>query len=168
MNETAPTAILRVDLLRDVSGPGWAETLAIRRLVFGVEQGIADVDAPDPQDAASVHAVAWLETAATGALRREAVGIGRITLNNQGRDEALIAWVATLPEARRQGVATAIMDRLLAEADAAGMAETVLAAQRHAERFYSRFGFFAAGTPYMVGAIPHRWMVRYRPRHVRR
>lgn len=168
MNETAPSAVLRVDLLREPTGPGWPETLAIRRRVFAAEQGIADVDAPDPQDADSVHAVAWLETPVGEAIERRAVGIGRITLNNQGRDEALIAWVATLPEARRHGVATAIMDRLLAEADAAGMAETVLAAQRHAERFYARFGFFAAGQPYMVGAIPHRWMVRYRPRHVGR
>lgn len=167
MNETAPSIVLRVDLLREPTGPGWEETLAIRRHVFGAEQGIADVDAPDPQDAASLHAVAWFETASDAVRRREAVGIGRITFNNQGRDEALIAWVATLPEARRHGVATAVMDRLLAEADAAGIPETVLAAQRHAERFYARFGFFAAGQPYMVGSIPHRWMVRYRPRHVR-
>ncbi len=168
MNEAAPPAILRVDLLREPSGPGWPETLAIRRRVFGAEQGIADVDTPDPQDAASIHAVAWLETEAGGVTRREAVGIGRITFNNQGRNEALIAWVATLPEARRRGVAAAVMDHLLAEADAAGIPETVLAAQRHAEPFYARFGFFAAGQPYMVGSIPHRWMVRYLPRHLQR
>jgi predicted GNAT family N-acyltransferase len=158
----APPELLRVELLTEPSGPGWPETLAIRRIVFAGEQRIADVDAPDPEDANSLHAVAWLEPV-TGDAHRRAVGIGRITLNHLGRDEALIAWIATLPETRRRGVAAAVLGRLLAEADAAGISQTVLAAQRHAEGFYGRFGFFASGTPYMVGAIPHRWMIRFRP-----
>jgi predicted GNAT family N-acyltransferase len=158
----APPDLLRVDLLREPAGAGWPETLAIRRRVFAVEQRLADVDAPDPQDSDSLHAVAWLEPAA-GDGQHRAVGVGRLTLFNQGRDEGLIAWVATLPEARRRGVASAVLRRLLAEADAAGMGQTVLAAQRHAEGFYGRFGFFATGLPYLVGGIPHRWMIRYRP-----
>jgi predicted GNAT family N-acyltransferase len=44
------------------------------------------------------------------------------------------------------------------------MGETVLAAQRHAEAFYSALGFFPTGAPYKVRGIPHRWMVRQRPR----
>jgi len=70
--------------------------------------------------------------------------------------------VATAPEVRHRGIGTAVMEALLAQADAAGIGETFLAAQRQAEGFYGRLGFFAVGAPYAVRGVPHRWMVRRR------
>ena len=163
-SEAATPPILRVGIISGTSDPAWPAVVALRERVFGREQGIAEATASDPDDARSLHAVAWLETSERGRQERRLVGTGRITLHHGGRDEALIAWVATAPEARRRGVATAVMGALLAEADAVGVGETLLAAQRHAEGFYGRLGFFAAGAPYAVHGIPHRWMTRTRTR----
>jgi predicted GNAT family N-acyltransferase len=162
LHEAAEPSLLRVEVIQGTVNPAWPAVVALRERVFGGEQGIAEATASDPDDARSLHAVAWLETSGPGGGEWRLVGTGRITLHHGGRDEALIAWVATAPEARRRGVATAVMGALLAEADAAGVGETLLAAQRHAEGFYGRLGFFAAGAPYAVHGIPHRWMTRQR------
>jgi predicted GNAT family N-acyltransferase len=92
------------------------------------------------------------------------VGIGRLTLNLGENGEALIAWVAALPNARRQGVGGAVMRFLLGAADAAGAPLVMLAAQAHAEPFYRRLGFIAADASYIVNGVTHRWMARYPPR----
>ena len=142
-------------------GPHWTGVLGLRERVFGEEQGIVDSGAADPDDDSSLHAIAVVERPGR---RPEVVGAGRLTLNNQGRDEAIVAWVATDRAWRRRGIGSEVMRALLDEADLAGMRETVLAAQRHAEPFYSALGFFPTGSPYKVRGIPHRWMVRARPR----
>ncbi len=160
--EATEAAVLRVEIIAGTSDPAWPAVVALRERVFGREQGIAEATASDPDDARSLHAVAWLETADPGRRDRRPVGTGRITLNRGGRDEALIAWVATAPEVRQRGIGAAVMAALVAEADAVGIGETLLAAQRHAEGFYGRLGFFAVGAPYAVNGIPHRWMVRTR------
>lgn len=153
---------LRIELIFGIADPLWPAVVALRRRVFGREQGIADAHATDPDDARSHHAVAWLEPTDTSAGGARIVGTGRLTLRHNDRDEALIAWVATAPEERRRGVGRAVMLALLAEADAAGMDQTLLAAQRQAEGFYGRLGFFAAGAPYQAHGIAHRWMIRQR------
>ena len=151
----APT-VLRAD-----PGPAFAAVLELRRRVFGDEQGIADAAVTDRDDERSLHALALLPDA-TGAARP--VGTGRLTLNQGERGEALIAWVATLPEARCRGVGAAVMRFLLAAADEAGAPMVVLSAQTHAEGFYRRLGFVPAGRPFDVKGIEHRWMARPRPR----
>ncbi len=145
-------------------GPGgqyWPGVLALRQRVFGEEQGIVDSGATDPDDDTSFHAIAIV---AQPGRRGEVVAAGRLTLNNQGRDEAIVAWVATEMTYRRRGIGREIMYALLDEADIAGIRETVLAAQRHAESFYGALGFVPSGAPYKVRGIPHRWMIRQRPR----
>ena len=158
----AEIPVLRVAIIAGTSDPAWPAVVALRERVFGREQGIAEATAADPDDAGSLHAVAWLEMPGPNRHDARLVGTGRITLHRADRDEALIAWVATAPELRQRGIGTAVMAALLAEADAAGIGETRLAAQRHAEGFYGRLGFFAAGAPYAVNGIPHRWMTRQR------
>lgn len=156
-------AVLRIQVLSGVDHPAWAAVVALRDRVFRREQGFAEAASSDSDDQHSLHALAWLTSSGAVAHADRLVGVGRMTFNREGRNEALIAWVATAPEARHRGVGSAVMRALLAEADAAGIAETLLAAQRHAEGFYGRLGFFAVGAPYTARGVAHRWMVRQRP-----
>ena len=146
---------------RPEDGPEYGSVLELRRHVFGLEQGIAGAVVADRDDERSLHALALL---ADTAGERHPVGTGRLTLGYGERGEALIAWVATRPEARGRGVGTAVMRFLLAAADEAGEPTVVLNAQTHADRFYRRLGFVPAGRPFDVKGIEHRWMARARPR----
>lgn len=74
------------------------------------------------------------------------VPVGRVWVYWPG-DECLIVDLALLPEHRRQGIGTRIVEKLLAEADAAGVP-----ARAHVERlntpsfaFWTRLGFTEIG-----------------------
>lgn len=141
----------------------WARTpeemtaiFELRRRVFYEEQGIIDGRVTDGDDSRSFHAMAVIPEGVVGA--------GRLTPPGRGRAEAHIAWVATLPGYRRHGVGTAVMQALLAAADAAGYPAVVLSAQAHALRFYERLGFVPYGDRFRVRGIEHQMMVRRRPR----
>jgi len=144
------------EVVRAIDGAAFLAVLALRRRVFDDEQRIADASVTDRDDERSLHALALLP----GPAGRQPVGTGRLTLGFGGRGEALIAWVATLPEARGRGVGAATMRFLLAAADRAGSPTVVLSAQTHAEGFYRRLGFVRAGQPFVVKGIEHRWMAR--------
>lgn len=151
---------LEVVAARPDGGVAFGAVLELRRQVFGLEQGIAGAVVSDRDDDRSLHALALLADAAG---QRRPVGTGRLTLGHGHQGEALIAWVATRPEARGRGVGTAVMRFLLAAADEAGAPLTVLSAQTHADRFYRRLGFVPAGRPFTVKGIEHRRMTRGRP-----
>jgi predicted GNAT family N-acyltransferase len=127
----------------------------IRRRVFGDEQRIADAAAPDPDDSRSLHVLAELPEGA--------IGTGRLTLPSKSESGSQIAWVATLPEYRRQGVGGAIMRALLATADRSQTDVTLLSAQTHALDFYRDFGFQPFGERFKMKGIEHQIMVRWRP-----
>jgi predicted GNAT family N-acyltransferase len=127
----------------------------IRRRVFGEEQQIADAAAPDPDDPHSIHVLA--------VLPEGAVGTGRLTLPSAAENGAQIAWVATLPGYRRQGVGGAIMRALLAAVDASQTDLTMLSAQTHALNFYRQFGFEPFGDRFVMRGIEHQIMYRWRP-----
>ena len=136
--------------------------LEIRRRVFAEEQGVADLRVADSDDARSLIALATLPPTAAGGGRRP-VSTGRLTLPPAKGGQALVAWVATIPEARGQGAGGLVMKYLLDAADNAGAREVALAAQLPAEDFYRRLGFAPIGPLYDVRGIPHRRMVRLRP-----
>ncbi len=148
----------RVEVVAARPGPEFEAVIGLRRRVFGREQGMVDGRVTDKDDARSLNALA-LRPAADGPTP---VGTGRLTLDYGEQREALIAWVATAPEARERGVGSAIMCFLLAAADQAAAARVVLAAQVQAQSFYRRLGFVGAGQPYLVRGVPHRWMARTR------
>lgn len=131
-----------------------AAVIAVRRRVFGDEQGIADEACTDADDARSIIALAT----AGG----DAVGTGRVTLDAGPDGEAQITWVATLPRYRSRGVGTAVMRFLLATADAAGAPLVVLNAQTHALAFYRHLGFVAFGDRFLAAGIEHQLMARPR------
>lgn len=148
----------RVEVVAARPGPEFDAVVELRCRVFGREQGLVDVGAIDKDDARSLNALALRPSRDLPI----PVGIGRLTLAYGEQGEALIAWVATAPEARERGVGSAVMRFLLAAADGAAAPRVVLAAQSHAEAFYRRLGFIPAGKPYLVRGVLHRWMARTR------
>ena len=137
--------------------------LEIRRRVFSEEQGVADLRVADSDDARSLIALATFPPTVAGNGQRRPVSTGRMTLPLVKGGQALVAWVATIPEARGQGAGELVMRFLLEAADNAGAREVALAAQLPAENFYRRLGFLPVGPLYDVRGIPHRRMVRPHP-----
>ena len=137
--------------------------LEIRRRVFAEEQGVADLRVADSDDARSLIALATFPPVVAGNAKRRPVSTGRLTFPLIKGGQALVAWVATVPEARGQGAGGLVMKYLLDAADNAGASEVALAAQLPAEDFYRRLGFSAVGPLYDVRGIPHRRMVRRAP-----
>ena len=132
----------------------WARTpedlaaiFEIRRRVFCEEPGIVDGRVTD------------------AVIPEGVIGAGRLTPPGHGRAEAQIAWVATLPGYRGHGIGTAVMQALLAAADAANYPVVVLSAQVHALHFYERLGFVPYGNRFQVRGIEHQMMARRIPRH---
>ena len=136
--------------------------LEIRRRVFAEEQGVADLRVADSDDARSLIALATFPPSTGGHGQRRSVSTGRLTLPLVKGGQALVAWVATIPEARGHGAGGHVMKFLLDAADNAGAREVALAAQLPAEDFYRRLGFVPVGPLYDVRGIPHRRMVRSR------
>ena len=124
---------------------------------------MADLRVADSDDARSLIALASFPPTVAGSGQRRPVSTGRLTLPLVTGGQALVAWVATIPEARGLGAGGLVMRFLLEAADDAGAREVALAAQLPAEDFYRRLGFSPVGPLYDVRGMPHRRMVRLRP-----
>lgn len=152
-----------IEVVAAVSPDDRLAALEIRRRVFAEEQGVAELRVADSDDARSLIALASLPSHTTGNGQRRPISTGRLTLPLTKGGQAMVAWVATIPEARGQGAGGLVMRFLLAAADNAGSREVALAAQLPAEDFYRRLGFSPVGPIYDVRGMPHRRMVRLRP-----
>jgi predicted GNAT family N-acyltransferase len=113
----------------------------IRREVFVREQGIAETEEWDREDATSVHVLA--------TLNRDPVGTGR--LDRAGK----IGRIAVMPGLRGRGIGTLILGRLLDEARRLGIREPYLHAQVQAVPFYEKLGFARQGGEFDEAGIPH-------------
>ncbi|TKS54094.1 GNAT family N-acetyltransferase [Luteimonas yindakuii] len=124
-----------------------AELLQVRGVVFIEEQGVPEALERDDDDPRSAHVVA-----------RDAGGqpIGTARLTPQRR----IGRMAVLREWRGQGVGHALLEALLREARAQGLAEVALHAQVDAIGFYSRHGFVPEGPRFDEAGIEHQTMRR--------
>jgi predicted GNAT family N-acyltransferase len=152
-----------IEVIPAVSAEDRLAALEIRRRVFAEEQGVADLRVADFDDARSLIALATLPPAVAGAGQRRPAATRPLPPPPPKGGWALVAWVATIPEARGQGAGGLVMRFLLDAADNAGAREVALAAQLPAENFYRRLGFSPVGPLYDVRGIPHRRMVRQRP-----
>jgi predicted GNAT family N-acyltransferase len=152
-----------IEVIPAVSPDERLAALEIRRRVFAEEQGVADLRVSDSDDARSVIALATFPPDVAGSNLRRPVSTGRLTLPLVNGGQGLVAWVATIPEARGQGAGALVMRFLLEAADNAGAREVALAAQLPAENFYRRLGFSPVGPLYDVRGIPHRRMIRVSP-----
>jgi predicted GNAT family N-acyltransferase len=132
-------------------GSRWGPVLDIRRRVFAEEQGLVDLGIADREDETSLNLLALLDGSPAG--------VGRLSPPGATRP-AYLSWIATVPEFRGRGIASAIVERLLAAADRRGYPEVHLAAQAHAIGLYERFGFEPRGAVYVVRGIPHQTMAR--------
>ncbi|MCD9031994.1 GNAT family N-acetyltransferase [Luteimonas sp. Y-2-2-4F] len=121
--------------------------LAVRGEVFVAEQGVPESLERDDRDAHSVHVLA---RDAAGA----PIGAARLAPGRRiGRMAVLRAW-------RGRGVGDALLDALLDEARAQGLAEVSLHAQAPAIGFYARHGFLPEGERFEEAGIAHQAMRR--------
>ena len=133
-----------------------AEALAIRRVVFIEEQGVPESEEIDRYDTdpASLDLAVYVLARVEG----QAVGTGRLLLDEPPGANAHIGRVAVLLEWRRHRVGLAVMTALEAEARARGSPGITLGAQLHAIPFYERLGYIARGDVFLDAGIEHRWM----------
>lgn len=116
----------------------------IRTKVFIREQGIPPELEWETADNHCIHALArW---------QGQAVGTGRLL------EDGTIGRLAVLPEWRHRGIASAILERLIAIASERGN-RIQLHAQVHALAFYQRFGFHAIGDVFDEAGIKHQTML---------
>src|SRR5688572_28649121 len=92
-----------IEVISAVSPDERLAAFEIRRRVFSEEQGVPDLRVADSDDARSLIALATFPPAAAGNGQRVPVCTGRLTLPLVEGGQALVAWVATMPEARGQG-----------------------------------------------------------------
>ncbi len=149
MNSVNASASLTV--VRSDSPALWQGVLAVRQRVFADEQSLVDLGISDNDDRESLVLVALLDG--------RPVATGRLTPPGAGR-AAYLSWIATLPEHRHRGIATRLVERLVAASDDRGYPELQLAAQTHAIGLYEQFGFVRFGQPYIVRGIQHQAMIR--------
>jgi len=123
---------------------------AVRTQVFIQEQKVPQALEWDGEDAQAVHALA-------SAANNLAIGTARLLLQ---ATLAHIGRMAVLPEWRGQGVGSALLDLMLAAAQARGANLVFLNAQTSAVGFYVRAGFVAEGAEFLDAGIPHLRMTR--------
>ena len=134
--------------VEEVAWADAAERLGdVRHEVFVVEQHVPEDLEWDAADAACRHVLAL-----DGEGR--AIGTGRLLPDGH------IGRMAVLAGYRGRGVGRAILDSLIAMAQARGDAEVVLNAQTHAVGFYRRSGFEVTSSEFMDAGIPHLQMRR--------
>lgn len=116
----------------------------LRHRVFVVEQRVPEELEWDDADAGCTHVLALDE-------HKQPIGTGRLLPDGQ------IGRMAVLPEWRRRGVGSAILEFLLDRARERRL-KVRLNAQTHAIGFYARHGLVAQGDEFMDAGIPHRRM----------
>ena len=119
----------------------------VRITVFCQEQSIPeelDFDGLDPE---CRHVLAFTN---------ESEPIGTARMQRDGH----LGRIAVLKEWRKQGVGTALVESLIAIAEAEGLPQVYLNAQVNAVPFYKQLVFAAEGEPFYEAGIKHYRMTR--------
>ena len=127
-----------------------AQLRAIRTQVFIQEQNVPEALEWDGEDAHAMHALACDSAG-------RAIGTARLLLQHE---LAHIGRMAVLPEWRGQGVGRALLDEIMAAAQAHGARCAFLNAQTIAVPFYVRADFAVEGEEFLDAGIPHLRMTR--------
>ena len=120
---------------------------SIRYDVFCVEQNVPEDLEWDGIDGTCIHAIAEDREG-------RAIGCGRLLPDGH------VGRMAVRREWRGKGVGSALLEHLVALAQARGDAKAMLNAQVHAIPFYARHGFVEAGERFDEAGIPHATMER--------
>ncbi len=123
---------------------------ALRFEVFVHEQGVPADEELDRHDAAAIHAVA-----VHGGV---VVGTGRLIVVSDV--EARVGRMAVRATVRKQGVGSALLRFLEAEARSRGITRIVLHAQAHVRSFYDKHGYVTEGGPFTEAGIEHISMTK--------
>lgn len=128
------------------------EALNLRHEVFCVEQGVPEREELDGRDHEGLHliAVAVDEDAEDSA--GDVLGTCRLVM--VGRT-VQFSRLAVRASARRQGIATALLEAADAETRAAGGRRLVLHAQTYARRLYEQAGYAPRGSTFREAGIEH-------------
>jgi predicted GNAT family N-acyltransferase len=114
----------------------------VREAVFIREQGISVELEWDRLDAECIHVLAADATL-------HPIGTARML------PDGTIGRMAVLKEWRRQGVGSALMEKLLDEAKDLQVRQVTLNAQVYVTAFYRKLGFQAVGEEFMEAGISH-------------
>lgn len=118
---------------------------AVRTRVFIQEQRIDPSLEWDEHDEEAIFAI---------AVNQDNQVIGTARLLSAGK----IGRMAVLPNYRRQGVGTALLQHLLDIARARGDSQITLSAQQRVAELYTKQGFVPIGPPHIEVGIPHQNM----------
>ncbi len=140
VGNTIPATEFQIRVVR------WADEMpslrAVREAVFIHEQHVPEEMEWDTFDQESTHVLA---TDSDG----QPIGTARLLPDGHiGRMAVLKSW-------RNRGVGSAMLKRLLDEAQRRGMSQAILNAQVTASAFYARFGFQVVSDTFMEAEIPH-------------
>ncbi len=137
--------VRRVRDEREMSG-----ALRLRHDVFCVEQGVPEHEELDGRDHEGIHLVAMLDGELLGTCRLLMVG-----------STAQFSRLAVRASARRQGIATALLEAATQETRAAGVRRIVLHAQTYAQALYEHAGYRPRGREFTEAGIRHIAMEKH-------
>jgi predicted GNAT family N-acyltransferase len=121
-----------------------AAALELRHDVFCVEQGVPEHEEVDGRDGDGIHLVAVSNGTLLGTCRLLMVGT-----------TAQFSRLAVRASARRQGIATALLEAADSETLAAGGRRLVLHAQTYAQELYEDSGYRPRGRVFTEAGIEH-------------
>ena len=121
-----------------------AAALKLRHDVFCVEQGVPEREELDGRDREGIHLVA--------VEGRELLGTCRLLL--VGRT-GQFSRLAVRADARRRGIATALLEEAEVETRLAGGRRLVLHAQTYAQQLYENAGYRTRGNVFSEAGIEH-------------
>lgn len=117
----------------------------VREQVFIREQHVPQELEWDEHDAKATHVVAYDAS-------DQVIGTARLLADGHiGRMAVLESW-------RRNGVGSAMLEKLLLVAQQQNLSKVFLHAQTSAIGFYERHGFRILGEEFMDAGIPHHYM----------
>jgi predicted GNAT family N-acyltransferase len=138
------TDVLTYEVRRVRGEEEMAAALRLRHDVFCVEQGVPMHEELDGRDGEGVHLVAVSNGTMLGTCRLLFVGL-----------TVQFSRLAVLESARRQGIATALLELADAETRAGGARRLVLHAQTYARSLYEAAGYEPRGRIFMEAGIEH-------------
>jgi predicted GNAT family N-acyltransferase len=137
-------SVLAYQVRRVHSSQELEAALALRHEVFCREQGVPEYEELDGRDREGIHLVAVAGDELVGTCRLLKVG-----------STVQFSRLAVRADARRHGIATALLALADAETRAAGGRRLVLHAQTYARELYEQAGYRARGRPFVEAGIEH-------------